>query len=575
MKKAFITFILLLFFILPVKAAWIDENYYNRYESNITKDVMSMNVSNSTVPFQNTTHINVVCSQQNCTDLRFSRDNMTFEPMWRYQNTSDNGSGLYGIFYFNATRDGTRFQIYSNTTNPVPDVSDGDRTFLFFDNGTFGLTRWYQNAGSWTTENGYIKNIASSLDALSSSVSVNYSNVIIEGDVNPDSSGSNFQAGLGGRNQNASNGGYDYFYYDHVGTKQHLLQKAYLSNLDLDSNTWTNNVWHNNTQMRLNGQSIYASDNGFNALTASDATWSTGKIILISAWTAARGNFFDNIRVRNYTNQKWQTWSSVNYVNKIISWSNNYTNSTSTTFSYTGAFVPKLINFNVSSNFPPTQHIWYVNSVDQSNNFNNFTYSFSNPGVYNITGQIYNSTIDSYDQVVWTVTIFEVIAQTPVPDCGLRLITNNTNMAPTIEGEIPGTGERVNNVTYYNNDTAIEIMVFAHGNTVSNTAGVFLYVNGTLMLPQSGRPLGGAEVAYRSVSMIIPRGSYYNVSFANFHHYEWREYKIDLDISGCNYPDNNDSLNSVIMSMAFVIGFLVAFIVCLICKRMCVFSRDK
>lgn len=570
-----IIFLLLLLFIPVSGASWIDTNYYNRYESNISASVMSMNISNNTVPFQNTTHINVVCSQLNCTDLRFSRDNLSFEPMWRYQNTSDNGSGVYGIFYFNATANGTRFQIYSNATNPVPDVSDGDRTFLFFDNGTFGLTRWNQNAGVWTTENGYIKNVALFFNALSSSASVNFSNVIIEADVNPDSSGTSFNVGIGGRNQNNSNSGYAYIYFENAGLKEHNLRIPYSTRIAFDTNTWSDKVWHNNTKVHLNGNNIYGSDNGLNPLSGTDATWSTGKIFLVSAWTAGRGNFFDNIRVRNFTNQNWQTWSDVNYVNKIISWSNNYTNDSSTSLTYSRAFIPKLINFNVSSNYPPTRHVWYVNSINQSNNFDNFTYSFSVPGAYNVTGQIYNSTTDSYDQVVWTVAVLGTIPETPVPNCGVHTIINNTNLAPTIHPDIPGTGERTTNTVYYANDSEIDLHVFSHANVAAQTASTFVYINSTLICPRSGRPLGAAEEAYRGCDVSIPRGAYYNVSITNAHHYEWREYKKDLDISGCIYPSNNESLNSVIMSMAFVIGFLIAFIMCLICKRVCVLSRDR
>lgn len=108
---------------------------------------------------------------------------------------------------------------------------------------------------------------------------------------------------------------------------------------------------------------------------------------------------------------------------------------------------------------------------------------------------------------------------------------NNTNLAPTIDITIPGTGERLNNSTYWANTTEIELHVFAHANSVSQTARVFLYINDTLVSPRSGRPLGAAEEAYRGIDTRIPRGSYYRVLFTNYHHYEWREYRV---ISGQN-----------------------------------------
>ncbi len=112
-----------------------------------------------------------------------------------------------------------------------------------------------------------------------------------------------------------------------------------------------------------------------------------------------------------------------------------------------------------------------------------------------------------------------------------EIIVNNTNLAPTIEPSVQGTGERLTNVTYYANASPIQLLVFAHASSVSETASLEVFINGTAVLHQQGRPLGGAETAYRSLSIIVPKYASYNVSFSNYHHYEWREYPI---LSGKN-----------------------------------------
>lgn len=107
---------------------------------------------------------------------------------------------------------------------------------------------------------------------------------------------------------------------------------------------------------------------------------------------------------------------------------------------------------------------------------------------------------------------------------------NNTNLAPSIHG-VTGTGERIQGVTYYANNSPIQILVFAHAQNVSQTAFVELTINDTIVLPQSGRPLAGAEQSNRSISVIIPKFASYKVDIENEHHYEWREYPI---LSGKN-----------------------------------------
>lgn len=111
-----------------------------------------------------------------------------------------------------------------------------------------------------------------------------------------------------------------------------------------------------------------------------------------------------------------------------------------------------------------------------------------------------------------------------------EMAINNTNLAPAVVDH-PGTGERVTGVTYYANDYPLQLLVFAHAASISQVAGVDVYINGTLVAPQAGRPLGGAEETNRSVVVNIPKFAAYKVNFTNYHHYEWREYPI---LSGRN-----------------------------------------
>lgn len=109
-------------------------------------------------------------------------------------------------------------------------------------------------------------------------------------------------------------------------------------------------------------------------------------------------------------------------------------------------------------------------------------------------------------------------------------VPNNTNLAPDFSGIDPtvpfGTGERIQNVTYNATNYSLDLHVFAHAMSVSDTASVKVYIDGVLVSPRSGRPLAVAETAYRGVDITIPKNSSYLVNITNYHHYEWREYPI-------------------------------------------------
>jgi len=110
---------------------------------------------------------------------------------------------------------------------------------------------------------------------------------------------------------------------------------------------------------------------------------------------------------------------------------------------------------------------------------------------------------------------------------GVQYVLNTTNLAPSVAGESIGTGERVaDNRTYWANNSALFISVFAHANTTGDNSEIHLYINGTKYQDQSGKPIGVAEQNNKSIAHIIPQYSYYSVEVHNAHHYVWLETRI-------------------------------------------------
>jgi len=116
---------------------------------------------------------------------------------------------------------------------------------------------------------------------------------------------------------------------------------------------------------------------------------------------------------------------------------------------------------------------------------------------------------------------------------------NNTNLAPSVPGETVGTGERVQGVTYYANETPIEIFIWGHGQNVSQTAELHLFINGTKVADTSGRPLGASEQSNKTIVAMIPRYASYKIEANNAHHYEWREYRVIAGTNGSVSITNN------------------------------------
>jgi len=109
---------------------------------------------------------------------------------------------------------------------------------------------------------------------------------------------------------------------------------------------------------------------------------------------------------------------------------------------------------------------------------------------------------------------------------GLQIIVNNTNLAPHVVGESNGTGERIAGTTYFNNNSDIELFIWGHAATPSQTAEIHLFINGTKVSDTSGRPVGATEQSNKTIVAIIPRYASYMIEVQNTHHYEWREYLI-------------------------------------------------
>ena len=122
---------------------------------------------------------------------------------------------------------------------------------------------------------------------------------------------------------------------------------------------------------------------------------------------------------------------------------------------------------------------------------------------------------------------------------GLNITVNNTDLCDFNHTSGNCNGIRNASTVYWNNETDIEIFLYAHAQTVSQTSDIELFINGTIVSSVSSKPVGASpEENNKSIVAIIPRGSYYEAHFTNFHHYEWREYQIHSG-AGLNTIVNN------------------------------------
>jgi len=137
-------------------------------------------------------------------------------------------------------------------------------------------------------------------------------------------------------------------------------------------------------------------------------------------------------------------------------------------------------------------------------------------------------------------------------EIAFEVIVNNTNLAPTIDPEIDGTGERfANNMTYYANNSAIQLLVYAHADTTGQNAEIHVNIDGTKVIDISGKPIGVAETNNKTAAVLIPKFAAYSVNVSNYHHYEWREYPILSGKNGTlsiNQTIIGSSINSSILN---------------------------
>jgi len=114
-----------------------------------------------------------------------------------------------------------------------------------------------------------------------------------------------------------------------------------------------------------------------------------------------------------------------------------------------------------------------------------------------------------------------------INNLGMIVVVNNTNLAPDAGAPHPfGTGERIQNITYYANNSPIQLMVYAHADTNGQHLALNLSINDTITESIHLRPLAAAENTHAFVTAIIPQYANYSVNITNYHHYEWREYPI-------------------------------------------------
>ena len=139
-----------------------------------------------------------------------------------------------------------------------------------------------------------------------------------------------------------------------------------------------------------------------------------------------------------------------------------------------------------------------------------------------------------------------------INNLGMIVVMNNTNLAPDAGAPHPfGTGERIQNITYYANNSPIQLMVFAHADTNGQHLALNLSINDTITESIHLRPLAAAENTHAFVTAIIPQYANYSVNITNYHHYEWREYPIltgnvstNITSSGGSSAPCTDCINS-------------------------------
>ncbi len=142
----------------------------------------------------------------------------------------------------------------------------------------------------------------------------------------------------------------------------------------------------------------------------------------------------------------------------ITSWSNNKTNDATLNIA---ANVSETIRFNATANQSIDTWNWFLNNVNQKNNFDNFNNHFADPGNYIIKVNVSNAKGTS-NTVVWNVNVIGVTPPTGVPKI--------TSFSPATSTVTNNVGEsRTFNITV---NQTVNIAWFINGTPVQTNNGV-------------------------------------------------------------------------------------------------------
>lgn len=275
--------------------------------------VLTLNISNNTATFQNSTHLNISCTAINCQDVRFTLNNETELPYWREYNSTDQ---TYGKFYINVTGNGS-IQLYFNSSNHT-DGQSGNKTFRLFDDfqdkpsnllvRSAGYPTWQHISGAYDATLGYMK---TTTDQSKIYTPVSFSSINQQWEFwlrNPAASGSLFWETSFAHVVNTPNGqGYE-FYFD--GFYRLLKNQSILT-----SNVHSTNVdWHyiRITRNESGGFTIYENSTMINQWI--DKTMITQQSFGVWQQGAGLEGDIDTIRVYPYIidSPVWSSWSSIN-----------------------------------------------------------------------------------------------------------------------------------------------------------------------------------------------------------------------------------------------------------------------
>ena len=220
--------------------------------------------------------------------------------------------------------------------------------------------------------------------------------------------GSNGYGGLttqsNGGVYNSDNNGYIDPWIDITVNQDVLKRETGTSFTLLGSNSLASqDVWHTYTSY-YDSSSIRSTRDGTDAILASDGTYRDGYIQAIK--TSDFNMRVDYIAVeRSVTPEpRWAIWGNEasNYgAPNLTSWSNNKTHNNNLNLTVNAG---EAINFNATADRMVTTWNWFKDDVNQNNNFNNFTTSWSTAGTKTIKVTASNNNGTS-NIVTWTINV--------------------------------------------------------------------------------------------------------------------------------------------------------------------------